>query len=265
MTTPGQLTQESIQAMIDTIQLCFKQARPLILENAGTTRFTSKQDGSPVTGTDVEVEKIVTDAMVQKFPSVPVYGEESGYADDLPAVCWLIDPVDGTDSLIKNLPFFTCMAVLITDNEATACVVYNPTTQDMFTAQKGLGAYKNGKRLDLSTIPLPLEANCKGRHIAHLNKILEPSGVSCVVAPSGAGFGFAAVAEGSSAARFQLHSRGYSHDYAPGALLVREAGGCIVTLKEDTHPYTLRSFVACHPQLETVLQENIGIIRGLEI
>ena len=58
MTTTGQLTQENIRAMLDTIQQCFKQARPLILESAGMTGFTSKQDGSPVTETDVAVEKI---------------------------------------------------------------------------------------------------------------------------------------------------------------------------------------------------------------
>src|SRR6185369_13665627 len=94
------LTAGEIDASQAAIQHVFRQCRPLILQQAGKSEYTDKQDGSPVTETDVEVEKTVQAALKQRFPNLPVLGEETGYSDDLPDPCWLIDPIDGTKSFI---------------------------------------------------------------------------------------------------------------------------------------------------------------------
>jgi len=262
---PAPLTPEAIAEALVIVQDVFRQVRPLILKRAGKVGHTDKLDGSPVTDTDVEVENIVLAELAQHFPDVPVFGEETGYADDLPAICWLVDPIDGTGSFIQNIPAFTTMAVLIQGGEALASVIYNPSTNSVYTAQKGRGAYKNGVRLDLQQAPLAPTALCKGRFIDALNALLEPKGVTCQVGESGAGHGFSLVAEGLAAARFNLLGGGYIHDYAPGALLVREAGGAIIPIKEDIYTYTTRSFIACHPALELLLRQHIPAIRSLEI
>jgi len=177
----------------------------------------------------------------------------------------LVDPIDGTKSFIENIPTFTCMAVLIQGGEAVASVIYNPSTDAMYTAQKGRGAYKNGVRLDLRSVTLPHMALCKGRFINTLNRILAPKGVRCEYGPSGGGHGLTLVADGKVAARFNMLGGGYIHDYAPGALLVREAGGAILPVKDDIYTYECRSFVACHPDLEPLLLHRLLELRALEV
>ena len=260
----GQLTAQMIDESVEVMQELFRQVRPLIMERAGKIDHTDKQDGSPVTDTDIEVEDILQVEFARRFPGLPVFGEETGYGSDLPEIVWLIDPIDGTSSFIQNVPAFTSMAVLLQHGEATASIIYNHSLDTMYVARKGKGAYKNGIRLNLGTIPLPQVAYCKGRFIDALNDLLRPEKVTCQNGPQGAGYGFALVAEGLAAARFNLLSRGYVHDYAPGALLVREAGGAIVPIQDDAYTYETRSFVACHPALESLIRSHAQKIRALE-
>lgn len=263
--TSGRLTAEIADGSLTLVQDVFRRFRSPILKRAGNSRYTAKFDGSPVTETDTEIELALQAELAQQFPEVPVFGEETGYGADLPPACWLVDPIDGTESFIKGTPTFTSMAVLIQAGEATAAVIYNPSTDDMYVARAGHGAYKNDIRLDLRQQKLPAKALCKGRHIEALNHLLLSTGVVCEIAPTGGGYGFTMVADGQAAARFQLHSRGQTHDYAPGALLVREAGGAVIPIEDKTYAYDSRSFVACHPGLETIVCTHLEELRRLEL
>lgn len=252
------------QMAIEFIKNAFRQVRPIILEGAGKVGHISKNDGSPVTPTDVAVEKKLQELLASI--GVPVFGEESGYDDkNLPEACWLIDPIDGTKNFIAHSPTFTSMAVLIKNGEALAAVIYNPSTDDMFTAIKGEGAFKNSTRLHLATTPMAHVALCKEQFINELNDILQPKGITCQDMHTGGGYGFTQVAEGSVAARFQLWGGGYTHDYAPGALLVREAGGIILPILDKEYTFTSRCFVACHPDLEQTIRPHLPRLRELEL
>lgn len=264
MTVTPTLLPEKITEALAVVQTAFRQVRPYILERAGKSEYTDKADGSPLTEADIEVEKTLMAAMTARFPSIPVYGEETGYDKDLPETCWLIDPIDGTKSFVKNIPAFVNMAVLIHHGEAVASAIYNVTLDDMYTAQKGKGAFKNGVRLDLATTPLGHTAICKSRFNEVLNRILAPKHVTCETGPAGGGYGFSKVADGEFAARFNMLGGGYTHDYAPGALLVREAGGAVIPIKEDLYTYETRSFVVCHPELEPIIRSHVAELRALE-
>jgi len=259
-----EITQELIRSMLNVIQQAFKDTRSLILNNAGKIAFITKPDGSPVTAIDREVEKFVTNTMTSRYPGIPLFGEESGYEDTLPEICWLIDPIDGTKSYIDNIPAYTSMGVLIHAGSAIASIIYNPITDEVFTAILGKGAYKNGQRLDISKLPLPKEVFCKTQHIKVLTQLLNKGGIQAIVGPSGAGYGLSQVADNKTAARFHLHSGGYIHDHAPGALLVKEAGGDIIPVLENTYTYRTRSFVACHPELSDLIHEQLSVLRELE-
>jgi fructose-1,6-bisphosphatase/inositol monophosphatase family enzyme len=259
------LTPDQIEAALTVVQDVFKNFRPAIMERAGKSAYTNKPDGSEVTETDVEVEQTLQAEMAKRFPGMRVYGEESGYESHLSGAFWLVDPIDGTKSFIANVPTFTSMAVLIQDDDAVACVIYNPSLDDMYVAQKDMGATRNGQRLDLSAVPLPAKADCKTEFIDALDAMLEPKSITCEVAPAGCGDGHSKVAAGERAARFNMHSRGYTHDYAPGALLVREAGGAIVPIKEDVYTYETRSYVACHPALEALVRSHLAELRKLDV
>jgi len=261
---PEFITPEKIQVMIDAMVDSFRASRKQIVEQAGMVAFVHKDDGSPVTTIDTEVEKSVTLAMTSRFPDIPVFGEESGYSEFLPDACWLVDPIDGTKSYIKNIPTYTSMAVLIISNVARASVIYNPTTDEMFTALAGNGAYKNGVRLDLKNSALPKEVFCKIQDRVTLQELLTEFGIQAHVAASGAGYGMSQVADSKAAARFHLHSGRHIHDHAPGALLIREAGGDVIPIFEDDYTVQTRSFVACHPGLSDLVRNNIDLLRNLE-
>jgi fructose-1,6-bisphosphatase/inositol monophosphatase family enzyme len=202
--------------------------------------------------------------MARLYPGMAVFGEETGYGDkaDMPTTYWLIDPIDGTKAFIEGIPSYTCMAVLIPNGEAVASEIYNPTLDVGYSAQLGQGAYKTTyindaehvEKIDLTDsekIPLPSIAYCKQQFTGELNDMLEPQGVTCEEAPTGGGFGFTTVLDGVAAARFNLHPGGYTHDYAPGALLVREAGGVLWPIRDDPNTsFEARSFIAAHPTLQ---------------
>lgn len=259
------MNPEVIRESVNKLVAIFHAVRPLIMANAGNVEFDDKHDGSPVTEIDRQVEETVISQMQKDFPNVPLFGEETGYDELLPPTCWLIDPIDGTKSFVAGDPYFTSMGVLIDDHRAVACVIYNHSTGDTYVAYAGGGAFKNDQKLDLHSTDLPDVALCKDNHIEDLNNILRPKSVSCQVATDGGGHGFTTVADGRYAARFQLQSRGYIHDYAVGALLVREAGGDIIPILEDEYTYKTKSFVACHPALTDLVRSNLDEIRKLEL
>lgn len=258
------VNKTDIESMMACLEKVFREVRPLLLESAGNIMSENKKDGSPVTAIDKQVEELVIAEMMRDFPTVSVYGEETGYDSGLQGSYWLIDPIDGTSSFIINAPTFTNMAVYIEDDMATACVIYNPSSDEMFTAIKDNGAYKNGKRLNLQASPLPSTALCKGRDVAGISAILASKKVTGFVAPDGAGNAFSLVADGKSAAKFSLHSKGQIHDYAPGALLVTEAGGVVIPILDEQYRYDTLSFVACHPDLQSIVMQELQAIKNLE-
>jgi fructose-1,6-bisphosphatase/inositol monophosphatase family enzyme len=258
-------SSEIITDSLEAVQSVFRSFRATILERAGNTEYISKQgDGSPVTASDLEIELALQARLKILYPDMPVYGEETGYGGNMPGTYWLIDPIDGTKAFIEGMPTFTCMAVLIQNGEAIASLIYNPSSDDTYTARLGAGAYKNGQQIDLAAVPIPHEAICKSVFINELNAILKPVNITCKESPTGGGFGFTLVLDGLAAARFNMHSAGHTHDYAPGGLLVREAGGVLLPILEDEYTFETRSFVACHPRLETVLRPHLAQLRALE-
>lgn len=260
------LEREIVEGSLAIVQEVFRQYGPVIVARAGKSESVNfKEDSSPVTETDIEVEEALQAALARRFPDLLVFGEETGYPDVLPPAFWMVDPIDGTKSFIENVPTFTSMAALVKDGRAVASVIYNPSNGDMFVAEEGKGTYKNGTRLDLAVLPLPGIALCKEQFIDELNGMLRPKQVVCQESPTGGGYGFTMVLDGLAAARFQLKGRGYIHDYAPGALLVREAGGEILPIVDDVYTYELCSFVACHPELSETVRPHLARLRALEM
>jgi fructose-1,6-bisphosphatase/inositol monophosphatase family enzyme len=267
------LTREIIIDSLTTVRKVFRGFRKRILERAGNSEYINKQeDNSPVTESDMEIELALQAEMEDLYPDVPVFGEETGYGDDLPDTYWLIDPIDGTKAFIEGIPSFTCMAVLIHNGEAVASEIYNPSLDISYSAQKGEGAYKityiddveHRELIDLSEVPMPSIAFCKEQFASDISDMLRPQGVTAIEAPTGGGFGFTTVLDGIAAARFNLHPGGYTHDYAPGALLVREANGKLWPIRDDPNEsFEARSFIACHPGLEFT-EEDLDRLRSWE-
>lgn len=260
--------KEVIELLSKTLR---HKVRPIVLANKGTVVATIKQDGTPQTPIDVEAEFIVREALSAHYPQLAHYGEESGYPSVLPEEYWLLDIIDGTKSFMAGVPAFTAMAVYISNNEPTASVIYDYTNDNIFTAYKGEGAFKNGKMIRIDAVSMPKIATCRERMVTEVNKLLISNKIptSCVEGLNGAGYGFIQVVDGQLSARFNFPhqpNEGHVHDYAPGALLVQEAGGLIIPVDGSAkYSLSVKSFVACHPKLAPFVRENAKRIRDIEL
>ena len=111
-----------------------------------------KADRTPVTKADRECETRIVDILRAQFPDHGVLGEEFGEQPGNGSARWIIDPIDGTKNFIRGIPFFATLIALEEDDEITAGVMYAPAIDELLYAQKGQGAYANGKQVHVSDI-----------------------------------------------------------------------------------------------------------------
>ena len=105
---------------------------------------------------DVECQRIATEAIQRRFPGHVIVGEEDPpelAATARPgAVRWIIDPIDGTVNFSHGLPMWCCSIAAMAGEEVVAGAVYAPMWQELFTATRGGGAFRNGQRIAVSTV-----------------------------------------------------------------------------------------------------------------
>jgi myo-inositol-1(or 4)-monophosphatase len=105
-----------------------------------------------VTEVDVVVESGFRNMIAGRFPDHAVLGEEMGMSpDDSQARCrWLFDPIDGTTNYAHGLPIYCASAALEVDGRIQVGAVFDPTREELFTAERGRGAFLNGTPLRVS-------------------------------------------------------------------------------------------------------------------
>jgi len=111
----------------------------------------SKADYSPVTVADREAEQRAVAVLREAFPDHGVLGEEFGERAGSGAR-WIIDPIDGTKSFIRGIPYFATLIALEEEGEITTGAVYAPALDDLLYAQRGSGAFDRHGRLRVSTV-----------------------------------------------------------------------------------------------------------------
>ncbi len=224
-----------------------------ILEEAGryATKYfesgvvvTAKDDGSPVTRADKEIEQMIRKAIESKFPEDGILGEEElekkaflkYQSDDKSALTrrWIVDPIDGTYNFARGIPIFSTLIALEEGNEIVAGAVFNPILKELFWAEKGKGAFKNGERIYCSEIDRLEESlfNFGGPDRIMAEGLWDGFGrlIKSTYRQRGFGdyLGFSLVFEGKAEAMLEVGVKPW--DLAPMKILVEEAGGCFVDL-----------------------------------
>ncbi len=115
-------------------------------------RVEIKADRTPVTVADVEAERSIRAVIEAAFPDHGFYGEETGRDRAGAEHTWLVDPIDGTKSFIREIPFFSTQIALMQGHEFIMGVSNAPAFQEMAFAQRGLGAYLDDHRIRVSAI-----------------------------------------------------------------------------------------------------------------
>lgn len=221
-----------------------QEARPELLAAHGNVEEEVKSDNSPVTMLDRKLEQQLREALMQFDASIPVVGEE--YGGEASGTYWLVDPIDGTESFIRGLPFFQNLVALIHDNEPVFALVHKPLIGDVYTARKGQGALKNGQAIQASTRPLSqsIVDILAGEYTGQLLQAL-----------SGKIKGFKRinelvyVAEGKIDAMISCSDRSGPWDNAPRMLLLQEAGLKVANIGSKSFDFTNGYYIAANPAI----------------
>jgi myo-inositol-1(or 4)-monophosphatase len=111
-----------------------------------------------VTEVDLEVERMFRAMIAERFPDHDVLAEELGGGGGTARHRWVFDPLDGTTNYAHGLPIFCASLALEIDGEAEVAAVYDATRRELFTAERGVGAWLNGEPLKVSTTSAIIEA-----------------------------------------------------------------------------------------------------------
>lgn len=109
-----------------------------------------KLDKTIVTLADKEINSILIQKVKETFPTHAVDGEEEQYGNS--NYLWVCDPVDGTAMYARHIPVAVFSLALLIDGISTVGVVYDPFTDNLYTAIKGKGAFKNDKKISVNNI-----------------------------------------------------------------------------------------------------------------
>jgi myo-inositol-1(or 4)-monophosphatase len=103
-----------------------------------------------VTDADRESEQIIKDIILNKYPDHRILAEESGKSVRESDYFWLVDPLDGTTNYSHGFPIYCVSIALLEKGEIIAGCIYNPVLDEIFKAEKGKGAFLNGRSIGIS-------------------------------------------------------------------------------------------------------------------
>lgn len=227
--------------------------------------ITEKSPSDWVTDADHQCEELLTAAIGDIEPGVPVIGEEASASDPSQLRdayqhdrSWVLDPVDGTKSFIDGSPDFATMVALTDDNLVTAAWIWQPAHGRMFTASRGSGAFADGARLSPPASPGGSAPSLRGvlrtrympeelRAAALAGLVVADLGAVDVTA-SGVVYPMTAI----GALTHALYWRTLPWDHAPGTLIAQEAGLCVARLDgSEYRPWDARFGVLTATDQET--------------
>lgn len=219
---------------------------------------TTVRKHDSVTELDFSVERFLKKELALAYPDIPFVGEETGGARDADRF-WLADPIDGTDHFIRGLPFCTTMLALIENESVVFSVIYDFVNDIIYRAERGKGAYANDRPIRVNSRPLA------GSRIT-VDALLDTAEDTakflrlfkqCAIFDTGAsGFAFSMVAAGKLDGRVCFNGGGKDYDYAPGSLLVSEAGGVVANIGSRVYDYRNIDFIAANPRIFKELTEG---------
>lgn len=199
-----------------------------------------------VTEADIMTEKAVVGVIRERYPDHQIMAEEGVAEEGKSDYKWIIDPLDGTTNFAHGYPVFSVSIALEVRGEVAAGVVYNPILRELFTAEKGKGAFLSDKRLKVSTTDKLIDSLLSTgfpyvrmtggpTNLEYFNKAI----MNCqeIRRDGSAALDLCYVAAGRFDGFWELMLKPW--DDAAGILMITEAGGRVTDLKGG--PYSIYS------------------------
>jgi myo-inositol-1(or 4)-monophosphatase len=244
-------------------------ARPILTAyrrgEVGAIRAKARNDH--VTEIDHAAEEAIVATIRRAYPDHAILAEESGASGGRrDEVEWIVDPIDGTTNFIRGLPHFAISIACRVRGELAHGVIYDPVKDELFTASRGDGAQKDGRRirvsgalrLDQALVATGFAYRKSGEigdHLAAFTRVLETAGD--IRRAGSAALDLAYVAAGRLDGYWE---RGLAPwDIAAGLLLVREAGGIATDpdAPDDNDPLETGAVIAGTPKIYAALKKEI--------
>ena len=214
-----------------------REAGRFLKLSVGKVRNVEQKQGDErnlVSEIDRGAEERIIAIIRRNFPQHAILAEESGGSLAPAEYRWIIDPLDGTTNFLHGVPIFSVSIGVERKGELVAGVVYDPNQDELFTAEKGGGAFLNGKRLRVSTastlidsllvtgFPYNITANPDNAVEHFVRFLMAARGVRRL---GSAAMDLSYVAAGRFDGFWEVSLSPW--DIAAGALLIQEAGGTI--------------------------------------
>lgn len=244
MSSSGVVFSNSVSESVRDVAVEAARQAGVFLRSRFGTRPTVSYKGSPtnlVTEMDRGAEAIILDAIRRHFPDHFILAEESGALPgaepDASHHRWIVDPLDGTTNYAHGFPIYGVSIALERDGALEVGVIYDPSREEIFVAERGRGATLNGAPLRVSGTPRLGESLLGTSYPndirqAPRDNLLEHAGLMyrcrSVRSIGSAVLGLAAVAAGRLDGYWEQRLGAW--DVAAGALLIREAGGTVTAV-----------------------------------
>ncbi len=230
--------ERELSFMLKTIKKCG------VIAKKGATSVTKKSKHDYVTDKDLIVEAYLIREIKKKFPSDRILSEESSPLEKLKNRIWIIDPIDGTLNYMSGNPNWCIQMAFYDEGEIKASVVYLPEFNKTIHAVKGQGAYINNKKiilnlhkpLDTCLINMPTYPIKNFQLYIALMQGLINAGAK-IRSVGSSGVEITGILYGYTDVNITLNPNIW--DYAPGDLILSEAGGVKLTRKLKTVSITV--------------------------
>lgn len=201
-------------------------------EPHGTREITYKGEVNLVTEMDTRSEQAVVETLLAAYPGHGIIAEEETKIRNESGFTWIVDPLDGTTNYAHGYPCFSVSIALEHAGELVLGVVYDPMREELFSAEKGKGAYLNERQIRVSSVD-SLIAGLLATGFPYDRKVSEKNNMNYfhellmasqeVRRDGSAALDLCYVASGRFDGFWELKLKPW--DVAAGSLIVREAGG----------------------------------------
>jgi myo-inositol-1(or 4)-monophosphatase len=219
-----------------------------------------------VTAADRRAEQILYDELSKARHGYGFLMEEAGMVEGPDkSHLWIIDPLDGTTNFLHSIPHFAISIALQREGELVAGLIYNPANHDLFTAEKGKGAFFNDRRLRVAArskledavVVTGIPHRGKGDHEVYLAKLAAVmKAVSGVRRSGSAALDLAWTAAGRYDAYWEEDIQAW--DVAAGIVILREAGGFVSDVRGGKAMLEQGSIIAGNETMHRSLRKLVS-------
>ena len=141
------MSREPYQNLLEfAVEVAWRAGRAALAHYQTGITAETKPDDSPVTSADRTAEQMARELITTRFPHDGIIGEEFGAIRTEASRRWVMDPIDGTRTFVRGVPFFGCLLALEEAGEPVLGVMYFPALEETVYAAVGAGCWWNGRR-----------------------------------------------------------------------------------------------------------------------